>query len=67
VVYEPDEEDTQGDYATADDIEDACHKFLEEYNQMSIEHERLTSAVRVCENYVTSQPLRVLYPISATI
>lgn len=57
IVYEPDIEDTQGDVATAEEIEKAAHGFLEQYNQMSIEHERLTSQAKVVESYVAPQDL----------
>lgn len=59
VVYEPYEEDVQGDYATPEDIEKAAHTFLEEYNQMSLEHERLTSQAKVVESFIAPKDLMI--------
>jgi len=52
VVYEPDEVDTQEDYADAEEIEKAAHLYLEEYGGVSVEHEKLTRQVAVCESYL---------------
>ena len=38
IVYEPDEEDTQGDYTTAEDIEKAYYDFMLNYQNFNIEH-----------------------------
>jgi len=38
VVYGPDEVDSQGEYATAEEIEKACHIFVKDYLEMNVEH-----------------------------
>lgn len=53
IVYEPEIEDTQGDSATIDEIEKACHGFMLDYQNYNIEHEdSLTQAVKVIESYI---------------
>lgn len=39
VVYEPDTVDSQGDWASAAEIEKAAHRFLELYRQMDVNHD----------------------------
>jgi len=54
IVYEPNKVDSQGDFATADEIEKACHGFLRDYNQIGLMHEDTLSkqqAVTV-ESYI---------------
>ncbi|MBU0650251.1 hypothetical protein KKG63_03610 [Patescibacteria group bacterium] len=53
VVYEPDKVDTQGDFASAEEIEKAAHQFLEGYNQVGLMHnESLSKKANVVENYL---------------
>ena len=58
IVYEPLRTDTDGDYATAEEIEKACHKFLEDYNQVSLMHKSLIDdRAKVVENYIAPQDM----------
>ena len=52
IVYEPQVEDSQGDFASAEEIEYACHRFLEDYNLISYMHQEITKRVKVIENYI---------------
>jgi len=53
VVYEPDVRDAQGDWASAEDIENACHKFMMHYQNVSIQHKYLVNdKVKIVENYI---------------
>ena len=54
IVYEPDTEDAQGDFMTAEEIEKAAHYFLKNSGKVDIQHsfKEEESAV-VVESYVT--------------
>lgn len=53
VVYEPDVEDADGDWASAEDIEKACHKFMAYYQNISLMHKMLVNdRVKIVENYI---------------
>ena len=54
IVYEPDTEDSQGDFMTAEEIEKAAHYFLKNGGKVDIQHsfKEEESAV-VVESYVT--------------
>lgn len=51
VVYEPDVVDSQGDYANSEEIEKACHLYMEMYQKASVEHGEVNERIRVVENY----------------
>ncbi len=51
VVYEPDVVDLQGDWATAEDIEDAAHKYLAEFRETKLSH-RMPLNADVVESYI---------------
>lgn len=51
VVLTPDEIDAQGDYMTADDIEEAAHKYLADYRVIGSNHEKPVDAIPV-ESYI---------------
>lgn len=52
VVYEPDEEDTQGDEATAEEIKKACYSFMENGQVYFVMHKGVRVDVCVLENYL---------------
>jgi division protein CdvB (Snf7/Vps24/ESCRT-III family) len=52
VVYEPDFEDTDGDYMTSDEIEKTAHEFLQYYRNIDTEHNLLAGAGAVVESYI---------------
>lgn len=53
VVYEPDTEDSHGDFMDAETIEKAAHSFMEDYQQIDKQHDFVTGAGKVVESYVT--------------
>lgn len=52
VVYEPDTEDTQGDEATAEEIEKACYSFMENGQVYFVMHKGVRVDLCVLENYL---------------
>ena len=59
IVYEPNVKDTDGDYATAEEIEKAAHSFLPRA-MMNIQHEKDSSAdVDVVESYIAPQDIMI--------
>lgn len=53
IVYEPDVEDTQGDYMTAEDIEKAAHDFMTTYGEgADIQHDGKKANVDIVESWV---------------
>lgn len=54
VVYIPEEKDSQGEFATAEEIEKACHQFSEQLRQWAVdaEHEQNTIGSVVVENFI---------------
>ena len=44
IVYEPDAEDTYGDFMTKDEIEKTAHEFLEYYRNIDTEHNQIGRA-----------------------
>lgn len=54
VVYEPDVVDAQGDSASAEEIEKACHDFMLNNGRMGLMHkDDVSGKVRIVENYIT--------------
>lgn len=52
VVYEPDEEDTQGDYATAEEIRTAAYSFMENGQTYHVMHKGVAVNIGVLESYL---------------
>lgn len=52
VVYEPDEEDTQGDYATEEEIRKAAYTFMENGQDYLVMHKGTPADVCVLESYL---------------
>jgi len=52
IVYEPDEEDTQGDYATAEEIRKAAYSFMENGQTYHVMHKGAVVNVCVLESYL---------------
>jgi hypothetical protein len=52
IVYEPDCEDTYGDFMTKDEIEKTAHEFLQYYRNIDTEHNLLAGAGIVVESYI---------------
>lgn len=59
IVYEPDTEDTYGDFMTKDEIEKTAHEFLEHYRNIDTEHNLLAGAGVVVESYVAPVSLSI--------
>lgn len=59
IVYEPDSEDTYGDFMTEDEIEKTAHEFLEHYRNIDTEHNLLAGAGVVVESYVAPVNLNI--------
>ncbi len=59
IVYEPDTEDTYGDFMTRDEIEKTAHEFLEHYRNIDTEHNLLAGAGVVVESYVAPVSLSI--------
>lgn len=53
-VYEPDSVDSQGDFAEADEIEKACHLFLNQYRQECVdtEHNQNPNGSVIVESFI---------------
>lgn len=49
VVYEPDKKDADGDWAAADEIEKACHRFMKDYQVIGIMHRRENRGIKLVE------------------
>lgn len=59
VVLEPDVVDTQGDFATAEAIEQAAHDFLARYRIIGEQHRKAARPTEIVENYITPHDLRL--------
>lgn len=59
IVYEPYSVDTQGDYASDDEIEKACHKFMENWQKVGLMHQRDMPDIKVVECYVAPTNFRL--------
>lgn len=59
IVYEPNTEDTYGDFMTRDEIEKTAHEFLEHYRNIDTEHNLLAGAGVVVESYVAPVNLSI--------
>jgi len=55
IVYSPDEVDSQGDEASAEEIEKAAHQFLAECRVMKVMHRGKPAKVEVIESYVAPE------------
>jgi len=53
VVYSPNEVDSHGDYATAEEIEKAAHEFLQEARNIDKQHDFIKGAGEVVESYIS--------------
>jgi len=51
VVYEPDEVDYDGDYASAEDIEKAAHAFLSDVRAIKVQHLVPNDGISIVESY----------------
>lgn len=52
VVYEPDTEDAQGDFANAGEIRKAAYRYMAESGRFKVMHKSGTDGVRLLENYI---------------
>lgn len=59
IVYEPGVKDTYGNYASAEEIEKAAHKFLEKYRQIDEEHNYIPGVGTVVESYIAPDDFEV--------
>lgn len=59
VVYEPNVEDSHGDYMTSEDIEKSAHTFLKEYRQVDKQHNWQGGFGDVVESYVAKSDMEI--------
>lgn len=61
VVYEPMEVDLHDDFASADDIRDACYDFMENVKVFKLSHKGspLGNKIRILENYLAPADLEI--------
>ena len=52
VVLEPDGVDSQDDTISPEEIRNAAHMFMVEYQNIGIQHEELTQKIRILESYI---------------
>lgn len=57
IVYEPNEEDVQGDTATAAEIQKAAYQFMEDVQVFKINHKGKHIKAKVLESYIAPQDL----------
>ena len=58
IVYEPEVKDTDGDYASAEEIEKAAHEFLPRA-ATNVEHENNSPDVEIVESYIAPIDLTI--------
>ena len=59
VVYEPNVEDSQGDFASAPTIEKAAHDFMEWHQKMGVSHQRELPNIRIVESFIAPTDFRL--------
>jgi len=59
IVYEPDEEDSQGDEADAEEIRKAAYQFMEEVQTFKVMHKGSNVKVRILENYLAPVDFKI--------
>ncbi|MGC5326443.1 XkdF-like putative serine protease domain-containing protein [Brevibacillus sp. SYSU BS000544] len=59
IVYQPDVVDSQGDYMTAEEIEQAAHRFMENYQNIDKQHNFEAGFGKVVESYVVPEDLEI--------
>lgn len=59
IVYEPDVEDSQGDFMTAAEIEKAAHNFLKDARNIDTQHDFQSGVGEVVESYVAPADLEI--------
>lgn len=53
IVLEPDEVDAQGDTISAEEIKQACYKFMEDFGNLGRQHKELVNGkLKLLENYI---------------
>lgn len=60
IVYEPNAEDTQGDYTTEDEIRKAAYSFMEEAQRYKVNHKGKEVKANVLESYIAPQDLEMV-------
>lgn len=59
IVYEPDTEDSQGDSASAEEIQKACYHFMENVRKFKVMHKGQNAKIKILENYIAPQALTI--------
>jgi hypothetical protein len=59
VVYEPNKVDGQNDFACAEEIEKAAHRFMLDWQKIGVMHARETRDVRLVESYIAPADFRM--------
>jgi hypothetical protein len=57
IVYEPMKEDVQGDFATEEEIREACYYFMEHSQKFKLQHkgQPITQKINILENYIVPE------------
>ena len=59
IVYEPDVEDSQGDFANEDEIRKAAYDFMEKAQKIKVMHKGNQVKVKILESYLAPQDLTI--------
>ena len=59
IVYEPNEIDAQGDFATEEEIEKAAHNFMLKYQQIDKQHDFTPGVAEVVESYIAPTDMTI--------
>lgn len=59
IVYAPDEVDSQGDQASAEEIEKAANDFMENVQQFKVMHKGKPAKIKVLQSYIAPQDLTI--------
>lgn len=60
IVLEPEEVDAQGDIISEEEIKQACHKFMEDYQNLGLQHNEIVNGkLKILENYIAPVSFKV--------
>jgi len=59
VVYEPDEVDSQGEFASAETIRKAAYQFMQDVQKLKVNHKGKEANIKILESYVAPQDLTI--------
>jgi hypothetical protein len=60
IVLEPEEVDAQGDIISEEEIKQACHKFMEDFGNLGLQHKEIVNGkLKLLENYIAPVNFKV--------